>query len=111
MCGCFLGRRGCTVSLLMLQQKEQLSDLSGECFEGGFPPLQQQQQVHSVSVNNNENSSGEEGNHGDHKWCFAQDPRLSEETKAVAQRLGMNKIQLWYITGLQMSFFICVWQL
>lgn len=36
MCGCFLSQRGCIVSLLMLQQKKQLSDLSGECFEGDF---------------------------------------------------------------------------
>lgn len=46
---------------------------------------------------------------GTTKWCHAQDPRLSEEAKAVAQRLGRHEIQLWYITALQMSFFfLCV---
>lgn len=95
----------------MLQQKKQLSDLSGECFEGDFHLCSNSSRCTMFLSTIMKIVLGRKETMGTTKWCFAQDSRLSEEAKAVAQRLGMHEIQLWYITALQMSFFFSVWQL
>lgn len=74
----------------MLQQKKQLNDLSGECFEGDFHLCSNSSRCMMFLSTTMKIVVGRK----ETRWCFAQDPRLSEEAKAVAQRLGMHKIQL-----------------
>lgn len=105
MCGCFLSWRGCTVSLLMLQQKKQLNDLSGECFEGDFHLCSNSSRCTMFLSTAMKIVVGRKETMGTTDGVLPRTPVFLRRQRQLHKGLGCTKFSYEYIIALQMGFF------
>lgn len=92
----------------MLQQKKQLNDLSGECFEGDFHLCSNSSRCTMFLSTTMKIVVGRKETMGTTDGVLPRTPDFLRRQRQLHKGLGCTKFSYEYIIALQMGFFFCV---